>query len=85
MNPMLRIRILDPGCGVRCFFDPWIGDGKKSGSGSRINILNYISNSLVTSFGLKILKFFVADPDSVSGTFFLTVDPNPIWKNSDPG
>ncbi len=32
--------------------------------------------------GLKILKFFVADPDPRSGIVF-TMDPG--WKNSDPG
>ncbi len=33
-------------------------------------------------FGLKILKFFDADPDPRSG-ILLTRDPG--WKNSDPG
>ena len=33
-----------------------------------------VSKSLVPIFGLKILKFFGADPDPESGTF-LTLDP----------
>jgi hypothetical protein len=41
-----------------------------------------ISQSLKQFFGLKILKFFNADPDLVSG-IFLTLDPG--WKSSDPG
>jgi hypothetical protein len=37
--------------------------GKLSISGSGMNILDYISKSLETIFGSKILKFFDADPD----------------------
>ncbi len=45
--------------------------GKKSGSGSGMNNPDHISESLETIFGVKILKFFDADPG---------------WKkNSDPG
>ncbi len=44
-----------------------------------MNILDHISESLETMFGLKILKLFDADPGS--GIFF---DPDPGWKNSDP-
>jgi hypothetical protein len=40
-----------------------------------MNIPDYISGSLETIFGLKILQFFDADPGS--GTFF-TLDPG--WK-----
>jgi hypothetical protein len=36
--------------------------GKKSGSGSRINSTDHISESLETIFWVKILKFFDADP-----------------------
>jgi hypothetical protein len=35
--------------------------GKKSGSGSGMNIPDHISESLETFFGVKILKFFDAD------------------------
>jgi hypothetical protein len=45
--------------------------------GSEINIPDLISKSFLTVFGLKIVKFFVLDPDSGSGTF-LTLDPG--WK-----
>jgi hypothetical protein len=56
--------------GIRCFFDPWIRDGKKFGSG--INIPDHFSRELRNKqfLWLKILKFF------------LTWDPG--WKNSDP-
>jgi hypothetical protein len=47
-----------------------------------MNILDHISESLEKKFGLKILKFFAADPDPGSG-IFLTRDPG--WKNWDPG
>jgi hypothetical protein len=46
-----------------------------------MNILDHFSESLETVFtGLKILKFFDADPGS---GIFLT--RNPVWKNSEPG
>jgi hypothetical protein len=41
--------------------DPGSGD-KKSGYGSGINNPDHISESLETIFGVKILKFFDADP-----------------------
>jgi hypothetical protein len=47
-----------------------------------INIPDYISKTLVTIFGLQIIKFFVADPDPGS-VVFLTMDPG--WKNSEQG
>jgi hypothetical protein len=53
--------------------------GKKSRSGSRMNIPDHFSESLETIFGLKILKLFNADLDPVSG-IFLTLDPG--WKGS---
>jgi hypothetical protein len=36
--------------------------GKKSGSGSRMNNPEHISDSLETIFWVKILKFFDVDP-----------------------
>jgi hypothetical protein len=48
--------------------DPGSGMGKKQdpdpGSASGINIPEHISESLEKNFGLKILKFFDADPES---------------------
>jgi hypothetical protein len=46
--------------------------GKKSRSGSGMNILDHISESLETIFWVKILKFFDvdADPDPGSGNVF---------------
>jgi hypothetical protein len=50
------------GSGIWCLFDPGIRDGKKTGSGSRVNNPDHISESLETIFWVKILKFFDADP-----------------------
>jgi hypothetical protein len=49
--------------------------GKKSGSGSGMNNLDHISESLETIFWVKILKFLDADP----------VSEIRVGKNSDPG
>jgi hypothetical protein len=59
---------------IRGFFDPWIRDGKNAGSG--MYIPDHISESLETILGIKILKFFDADPDSFlplirDGTFWI--------------
>jgi hypothetical protein len=43
--------------------DPGSRMGKKSRSGSGMNIPNHISESLETVFGLEILKSFYVDPD----------------------
>ncbi len=56
------------GFGIRCLFDPWILDtgsemGKNSGSGSGKNKPDHISESLETTFWVKILKFFHAAAD----------------------
>jgi hypothetical protein len=57
--------------------------GKKSRSGSGMKILDHISESLVTIFGLKIpLKFFDADPDP--GSFTSGIRDGKIWIR-DPG
>jgi hypothetical protein len=63
----------DPGSGAFLPLDPRSGMEKKFGSG--MNITDNFSESLETVFmaELKILKFFDADPDLVSG-----------MKNSDP-
>jgi hypothetical protein len=50
------------------------GMGKKSRSGSGMNIPDNISESLKRIFGLKILNFFAVDPDPGS-RIFLTLDP----------
>jgi hypothetical protein len=54
--------------------------GKQSRSGSRMNILDHISEKLETNFGLKKFKFFHTDPGS---GIILAQDPG--WKNWDPG
>jgi hypothetical protein len=48
--------------------------GKKSRSGSVMNIPDHISERLETIFWVRILQFFDADPDPGSG-IFLTLDP----------
>jgi hypothetical protein len=50
---------------------PGSGLGKKSRSGSVINIPDHIPESLETIFGFKILKFYDVDPGS---EIFLTLD-----------
>jgi hypothetical protein len=52
------LRIRDPVPGA--FLIPGSGKGKKSRSGSGMNIPDHISEKF---FGLKILKFFDADPE----------------------
>ncbi len=58
------------------------GMGKKSRSGSGMDMPDHISESLETIFWAKILKFFDGDPDPGYEIFF-TLDPG--RKNSDPG
>jgi hypothetical protein len=41
-----------------------MGTGKKSGSGSGMNSLDHVSESIETIFCVKILKFFDVDPGS---------------------
>jgi hypothetical protein len=52
----------DPRSGA--FLTPGSGVCKKSGSGSRMNNPDHISESLGTIFWVKLLKFFYADPGS---------------------
>jgi hypothetical protein len=57
---------------------------KKSGSGSGMNNPDHVSESLETTFWVKIHRFFDADPDSGSGIWnLLTRDPG--WKKFGSG
>jgi hypothetical protein len=47
--------------GIRCFFDPWIRDGKIFGSRIRDYFMGLIFEKQVSDFGIKILEFFDAD------------------------
>ncbi len=87
-----RIRVRDPVLFwaldlIRCFF--WPQDRGKNldpDPGSGKNIPDHISVNLEQFLGLKILKFFDADPDrnrdpgSVRSWIW-----DPGWKNLDPG
>ncbi len=64
--------VADPGSGA--FLTPRSGMGKKIWIRIRDDILDHISDGFETIFGIKILKFFDADPDPGSG-IFLTLDP----------
>jgi hypothetical protein len=67
---VLRIRIRDPVL-FCAFMTPGSAINQKSGSGYGMNNPDNISESLETIFGLKILKFFDADPDP--GSFWLWI------------
>jgi hypothetical protein len=57
--------------------------GKKSKSGSGMNIPDHNFENLETIFWVKLLKFFDADPDLGSGNL---LDPGSVMeKNCDPG
>ncbi len=58
--------------------------GKKSRFLSGMNIPDHISECLELFFGLKILKFFDADPDPGSVIFFYPGSGIQNRKNSDP-
>jgi hypothetical protein len=53
--------------------------GKKSRSGSGMNILDHLSQSLETIFSVKILKFFEGDEDP--GIFFILDPASGMEKN----
>jgi hypothetical protein len=56
------------GSGIHCFLTPGSGMGKKIrilDPVSAINIPDQISKRFITIIGLKMLKFFVANPDPV--------------------
>ncbi len=55
--------VADPDPGSGAFLTPGSGMGKKSRSGSGMNIPDHISESLETILWVKILKFFDADAD----------------------
>ncbi len=67
--------VADPGSSV--FMTTGSADGEKSGSGTTIP--DHIFKSLETIFWVKILKFFLVDPE----LFQPWIDLG--WKNSDPG
>jgi hypothetical protein len=54
--------VADPDSGSGAFLTPGSGMGKKSGSGSGMNNPDHISESLITIFRVKILKFFDVEP-----------------------
>jgi hypothetical protein len=82
---VLQFRIREQVSGIRFLFDPWIRDsgsgiGKKSGSGSGIRDekpRSYFLELRNHFLGLKILKFFDADPGSGMETIRIR---DPVWK-----
>ncbi len=54
----------DPDPGYGAFLTPGSGMGIKLGSESGMNNSDHTSESLETTFWIKILKFFDADPGS---------------------
>jgi hypothetical protein len=69
------ISVADPRYGAFLTFES--GMGKRSRSGSEMDIPDHIFESLETIFWAKILKFFDGDPDPGYENFF-TLDPG--WK-----
>jgi hypothetical protein len=61
---VLFTSVADQGSGIRCLFEPWIDKSQDPDPGSGMNNPDHISQSLETTFGVKILKFFNADPGS---------------------
>ncbi len=62
------------GSGSGAFLTPGsrMNKNQDPGSGSGMNILDHISESLETIFWVKMLKFFDADAVPVSGNLFLS-------------
>ncbi len=69
---------------IRCFLPLDPGWKKNSDPESVMNKSDHFSESFKTFFGLKILKFFDADPDLLTRDPDL-LTPDPGWKNLDPG
>jgi hypothetical protein len=60
--------------------------GKKSRSGSGLNILDHLSESLETIFRVEILKFFDANLDLGSGIFLIWIREGKIRiRDKHPG
>ncbi len=76
----IKCSVADTGSGA--FLTTASGMDKKSGSGSGMNNPDHISESLETIFGVKILKFFDADPGSGMKKFGSRIRDR---KNVDPG
>jgi hypothetical protein len=74
------ISVADPGYDASWI--PGSGLGKKSRSGSGMNMPDHISESLETIFWAKIPKFFYGDPDP-GYVIFMTLDPG--WERFGSG
>jgi hypothetical protein len=77
----MPVIVADPDPGSGTFLIPGSGSGKKSGSGFGIrdessrSFFRELRNSF---FGLKIIKFFDADPDPGSGIFISWIQDGEI-------
>jgi hypothetical protein len=78
--------VADPDPGFGAFLTPGSGMGRKSASGSGMNNPDHVFQSLETIlflfFGVKILKFFDADPGSGMETVRIR---DPGWKKVGSG
>jgi hypothetical protein len=85
---VVNVADLDPGSGIGCLSDPWIRDGRKSASGSKIrdeqpgSYFLELRNHFFAFFGVKILKFFDEDPGSGMETVRIR---DPGWKKVGSG
>jgi hypothetical protein len=70
-----KSKCLDPDPGSSSFLIPAPDPG--------LFISDHISKCLLKIFGLKIIKFFVAEPDPRSVAFF-TLDPGSVINIPDP-
>ncbi len=84
---ILKFFVEDPDSGSSAFLTLDPGTGLKNQGDKKYLYINLMEEEIPRSYfrqlsnifgGFKILKFFVADPDSGS-TAFLTLDPG--WKN----
>ncbi len=74
----VKVSVVDPDPGSGAFFTPGSGMGKKWGSGSGMNNLDHIPESLETIFWVKTLKFLWCESEMEK----IRIRDG---KNSDPG
>jgi hypothetical protein len=81
----LKMQYCGYGSGTRCLFEPWIRDPewvKKFGSGSGMNNLEHISESLKTIFRVKILHKIKVYKRQKSEKQWFTIFPSLNYKDN---